>query len=280
MKGMDLREGWRAAREAWPEVDVTEDELSAYLVARGISSAEEVEQGAAPSLALAYTDLYLACACARGDAAALRTFEKTFFVEVDAAVAKVGGAAPSADEIRQVLRHKLFIAEPDAQPKITEYGGRGPLRTWVRIIATRTALNLASRASRELPFEGEALTFLIGGGDDPELSYLKRLYAEEFRLAFAEAFDGLESRDRNLLRYAFGEGLTVDAIGSLYGVHRATAARWVAKAHADLADRLKKALVARLGVTNKDYSSILRLIASRFDITLERYMKVSEPGRG
>ena len=42
----------------------------------------------------------------------------------------------------------------------------------------------------------------------------------------AEAFAALESRERNLLRYALGDGLSVDAIGTLYRVHRATAARW------------------------------------------------------
>jgi RNA polymerase sigma-70 factor (ECF subfamily) len=278
MTGRDLVDAWRAARDAWPGVEVSQEELAAFALERGTSAGDDSQgdEGAPdPRHDPHYKDLYLACACARGDAVALRAFELAFFPEVDAAVAKVGGTAPSPDEIRQIVRHKLFVAEAGAEAQIVRYSGQVELRTWVRIIATRAALNVATRAARELPFESDALTFLIGSGDDPEIQYLKSLYTAEFREAFGEAFDGLESRERNLLRYAFGEGLTVDAIGSLYGVHRATAARWVVNAHKELASRLRNAMVHRLGVTGKDYSSILQLIQSRCDITLDRYLRAT-----
>jgi hypothetical protein len=40
----------------------------------------------------------------------------------------------------------------------------------------------------------------------------------------------LSRRDRNLLRYQYFDHLTVDDIGALHRVHRATAARGVARA--------------------------------------------------
>ncbi len=267
-----LVDGWSAAREAWPGVDVSQEELRAFVLARAGGAPGEAPEGG-PAAEPHYRDLYLACACARGDAAALRALEGAFFGQVDAVVAKVGGTAPSADEVRQLLRHKLFVAEAGGEPQIVRYSGQVELRTWIRVIATRIAINVGTRSGREVPFESDALAFLVGSDDDPEIRYLKRLYTAEFRAAFGEAFRALDSRERNLLRYAFGEGLTVDAIGSLYGVHRATAARWVVGAHTELAGRLKKAMVSRLGAANKDYSSILRLIESSCDITLDRYLK-------
>jgi RNA polymerase sigma-70 factor (ECF subfamily) len=199
----------------------------------------------------------------------LYAFDRHFLPQVDAAVSRVRGVA--TDEVRQALRHKLFVADAGERPKILEYSGRGELRTWVRMAATRTALNMAARAARELPVEQDALAFIVGGGEDPELQFLKRRYASEFKEAFADAFAALGSRERNLLRYAFGRGLSVDEIGPLYGVHRATAARWIAKAHANLVTHLRRTMMAKLHVSKKEFASILRLIESRIEISFEKY---------
>jgi RNA polymerase sigma-70 factor, ECF subfamily len=256
---------WRSARAEWPTVDVTAPEFAAYVRERRADGGDDA-RGADPARG---SDLYLACACARGDEAALAAFEASFIPEIDAAARRVGG--PSADELRQILRHRLFVAEPGSAPKITEYTGRGALRVWVRIAAMRTALNHAIRDAREVALEGDALAVLVGGGDDPELTYMKRVYTDAFKTAFKDAFAALGSRERNLLRYAFGKGLTVDAIGSLYGVHRATAARWVAQAHARLIEKLRAAMASRVG--QKDLASVLCLLEGRLQITLDRYLK-------
>ena len=159
--------------------------------------------------------------------------------DVDVALRRVAGSV-APDEVKQLVRHRLFVGPPGGAPKILEYAGRGRLRTWVRVAATRIALNLVESNGRERPLDNDAIAHLIGAGEDPELGYLKRRYAAEFRAAFGEAFNALETRDRNLLRYAFGEGLSVDAVGALYGVHRATAARWITKAHGSLVDQMQQ----------------------------------------
>jgi RNA polymerase sigma-70 factor (ECF subfamily) len=276
MKPEEVREAWRLACVAWPGVRVSEEDFLAYVDERLNSSEERGRQaaGAPPH----YEDLYLACACARGDRMALTAFEERFFPEVDAAVKRFS-ATIAADEIRQVLRHKLFVADPGERPKICDYSGGGRLRSWLRMAATRVALDLVARASHELPAEQDALESIVAIGDNPELAYFKRRYAEEFRAAFREAFAALGSRDRNLLRYAFGRGLTVDGIGSIYGVHRATAARWVARAHADLAAHVRTAMLARLKGNKPEYANILRLIESQLEISFDRYLKMSSEGR-
>jgi RNA polymerase sigma-70 factor (ECF subfamily) len=245
---------WRAAAWAWPGVAVGEEEFSAYIRER---AGDEAHDG----------DLYLACACARGDPTALAAFERTFFADVDAAASRVKG---SADELKQVVRHKLFVGP---HPRILDYSGRGALRTWFRITATRLALNVAAHDARELPIEPDALAFLVGGSEDPELEYFKRTYGQAFREAFREAFRSLESQERNLLRYAFVQGLTVQAIGTIYHVHRATAARWVTSALERFAGQVKEKLKGRLGLSERDYEAILRVIESQVHITLERYMQ-------
>jgi RNA polymerase sigma-70 factor, ECF subfamily len=274
MNAEGIMEAWRSASEAWPGVLVDKEEFAAYLEERSTSGVEGDRADARP---LVTRDLYLACACARGDARALYVFEEHFFPQVDAAARRVGGTV-SSDEVRQAFRHKLFVADPGQKPKIAEYSGHGQLRTWVRMAATRMALNMATRTARELPFEQDALAYIIGGGDDPELRFIKQRYADEFRLAFGDAFSALGSRERNLLRYAFGRGLTVDQIGPLYGVHRATAARWIANAHLNLVSQLRKTMLARLHVSKGEYSSILRLIESQVEISFDRYLGTKDEG--
>ena len=274
----DLVSGWREGREAWPNVEVSQQELGEYVRERGPSAAgpDGQTRDAAPTN---IRDLYLACACARGDRAALALFEQKLLPEVDAAVAKVGAPPGSADEARQIMRHRLFVG-PAGRPKILEFSGRGELRAWVRIAATRIVLNLATRKGREQLWGGDKLAALVGVGGDPEVLYLKQHYRTEFKQAFQEAFDGLESRERNLLRYAFGDGLTVDAIGTVYGVHRATAARWVTKAQESLTRRLRRSLKDRLGIRTKELTSILRLIESQLELTLQgRAASVSRDAR-
>ena len=243
---------------------LTEDDFALYVRERLVDHAS-----------VPWGDLYLACACARGDAAALRLFDEVLFPQVEAALARVARSA-RADEVRQMLRHKLFVAEPGKRPKIAEYAGRGALRTWLRVAATRLALDLAAGAAREAPVENDALEFIVGGGADPELEYLKRRYAAEFRAAFADAFAALEARDRSVLRYAFGQGLSIDAIGTIYGVHRATAARWVTSAHEGLVKGLRKTMMARLAVDPSEYASILRLIESRIEVSFDRLLKTGQ----
>ncbi len=219
-----------------------------------------------------WSDLYLACACVDGNAEALRLFDAVLLPQVEQPLKRAAPSIPT-DEVRQVLRKKLFVAEPGKRPKIADYAGRGALRTWLRIIATRTALDLGQSAAREVPVERAALEFIVGAGQDPELDYFKQRYAAEFRAAFADAFAALDARDRSLLRYAFGRGLSIDAIGTIYGVHRATAARWVVTAHEGLVNSLRKTMIERLKVRPDEYASILRLIESRIEVSFERLLK-------
>jgi RNA polymerase sigma-70 factor (ECF subfamily) len=268
MSPEDIHEAWRAATTAWPGLDVTEAAFAEYLQARLAAS-----EGAAGVHA---ADLLLACACARGDERALATFDREILADADAALKRVAGSVPP-DEIKQLVRHRLFVGPPGGAPKILDYAGRGRLRTWVRVAATRIALNVIESTGKERPLDNDAIAHIIGAGDDPELGYLKRRYAAEFRAAFGDAFTALETRDRNLLRYAFGEALTVDAIGALYSVHRATAARWITKAHAALVEQIRKAMLARLHVDKDEYASILRLIESQIEISFERYLGSPRP---
>ncbi len=60
-------------------------------------------------------------------------------------------------------------------------------------------------------------------------------------------------------------------IGAVYGVHGATAARWIAAARETLVRTIRTTFAERLQISKQELESVLRLIESTAQVTLERY---------
>lgn len=272
--GDDELDGWLAteltgAKAAWPAIAVADDAFAAFFatwIAAAAPTAPELRQASLP-------ELYLACACARGDTGALKQFEHAYFGEIDAALARMRLSSATRDEVKQVVREKLFVVAPGAAPRIAEYAGRGQLGGLVRVIAVRAAIDLVRREKRE-PLASEPVPELPIAGLDPELAHFQQRYHAHFKEAFEVAVNGLGSRERNLIRYQLVHGLNVDQIGALYGTHRATAARWVAAARDELATRTRDELRRRLSLSHQEVDGLIRWVQSQLELSLQRLFVV------
>jgi RNA polymerase sigma-70 factor, ECF subfamily len=217
------------------------------------------------------SDLWLAYTCARGDAAALRAFERDYLARLPMFLSKLDLEGQELADVGQALRAKLFLPDADGgPPKIAGYSGRGPLEGWFRVVAVNTALKVLRRerqpgSSADLD---ASLAAGVAAGGDLEAEYMKRRYRAEFERALSDAFAALEAKQRNVLRMAFLDGLTIDAIGVAFGVHRATAARWLADARESLLAATRKLLRERLGLSAADLESLVALVASRLEESL------------
>jgi len=263
-----LARALEGARGAWPTVVLDGSLFTAHL-ARHLppdSSLEALEQ-------LHLGDLYLACACTQGVQTALAAFESHFLPEVNKAVARMKLPSSTMDDVRQQLRQKMLISTSDAPAKLAAYPGTAPLAGWVRAAALWLALDMQRRGSGESSVDDSALPLLVEPGDDPELAYLKSTYRAEFNTAFAQALTALAPRQRNVLRLKFLDGLSIDQLGALYGVHRATAARWVVAAQEALLEETRRLLTERLRLTHTQLDSVLRLISSQIDVNLSRLLR-------
>jgi RNA polymerase sigma-70 factor (ECF subfamily) len=218
--------------------------------------------------------LFLACACVRGVPDAIRAFEASYVVEIRRAGERARLTPDGVNELTQILRQDLLVGRDGGRPKLAEYGGRGDLRGWLKVTAMRAALKVKKRSQRDVaaPANESMLLEMGSTGDDPELSYMKALYGDAFRAAFRVAAGGLDPRDRNLLRQHFVEGRTIDELGTLYGVHRATTARWIQGAREKLLVATRREFANRAQVTPRECESVLRLVQSRFDVTLRRLL--------
>jgi RNA polymerase sigma-70 factor (ECF subfamily) len=260
-------------RAAWPELAVVAKDLVEF-VARQVTPdlADAALDGLRPA------DLYLACACSRGVAGALAAFDREYMREVDIALARMRVGPPRLADVKQLVRQRLFVGggtagAPTSSGKISEYGGRGDLRRWVRSVAVRTCLNEMRKGKREILVDDDHLIAQHAiGADDPEVEYMKRTYASEFKAAFAEALGQLGAREQTLLRYHHVDGLNIDEIGAIYRVHRVTAFRWLEKAKDALVKSTLDLLRTRLKLPADELDSVLRMIRSQIHLSLVRHL--------
>ncbi len=107
-------------------------------------------------------DLYLALALAGKDLRALEIAESELMPAVQQAVGRIDESAPFVDEVSRRVRERLLVGDGATPPAINHYRGTGPLARWVRMIATRTALEMKHGDGRP---DGEG-----GGEREPALA--------------------------------------------------------------------------------------------------------------
>jgi RNA polymerase sigma-70 factor (ECF subfamily) len=254
-----------SARSAWPGIVVAPEVFVPYVARR---LAPDEDPMAALHTAHA-TDLWLACACAHGDKAAITAFSKGY---VEPLFPLPGDLARLSNDVRQLASVKLLVSEDGGAPRIEEYAGRGDLGSWVSVVALRIALSLLRKKKREVVFDDDRALLGIANEGDAEVAHLKKHYRVEFAEAFQHALGTLKARDRNVLRQHHVDGLTMDHIARVYGVHRITVVRWIEAARDKLATETRKNLVTRLGIPRAELDSIMRLIRSQVDVSLRKFL--------
>jgi RNA polymerase sigma-70 factor (ECF subfamily) len=256
------------ARVAWPSISLSDDAFLAHL-AKIVNALE------APDAfrRLRTSDLYLACACLARSEPATVTFEERYLVKVDRVLARMRVGAAIIEDVKSAVREQLFAGVGGGAPLLADYSGRGDLGSWVRSVAVHAALKASRAENRNV--ELDEVLGMADVRDSPELLYLKRIYATEFKEALARVLASLGHRERNILRQHYFDGLGIDALGKVYGVHRATAARWIADAREAVLRGVKGDLAARLVLTESQLRSVLGMARSGFDASISALFRPS-----
>ncbi|MEJ7730847.1 MAG: hypothetical protein WKG00_16720 [Polyangiaceae bacterium] len=242
--------------------------------------AQHLPADAARLASLHAGDLYLACACVDGDRRALELFERCILDRVGGSLRRLDPAPTFVDDVKQLLREKLFIPAAGAA-KIAHYRGTGALEGWVRIAAIRTGRNLLrSTRAGQPPSSDDSIAVGLAAAPDAELEYMRGRYASEFAEVFREVLAEQAARDKNVLRLYFVDGLRSGAIGKVYGVHAATVRRWIEKAREEMLAETRRRLAARLGLDGSELESLMMDIHSQLDLTLSRCLRVAPADAG
>ena len=225
-----------AAREKWPDATIDDDALAAVLGAHLGAQRDPV----AALARLRIDDLLLAQWCATGDPRAIAAFERVHRADVEGVLARFRRLAMTHEELLQTLRIKLFVATEGRPPRITEYSGFGFLQNWLRVTALRAMVDAArSEKARRLEelLADDDLLGVPALGPDLAARVSREEVGRAIKQAFARAVAELAPRQRNFLRHAHVDQLTLEQIAATYGIHRATVARTLAQARAESRDR-------------------------------------------
>lgn len=257
-------------RTAWPALRMNPEVFAVYLRERLAAGEAGDRSGMPPEMHAG--DLYLACACVHGVPGALEAADEAYLSDISGVLHHLDSSAAFVDEVRQIVRDKLFVAVEGAPPKIAGYSGRHPLAAWIRLAARRVGISLRRSESAQARAGAAALAAALPIGADPELDYLKARYRNEFREAFQAAVTSLTGRERVILRLSLVEGLSHDKIALLYGVTQPTITRWAAKARSSISESIHALLCARLRLNAAEIDSIAKLVYSELNLSLARWL--------
>jgi RNA polymerase sigma-70 factor, ECF subfamily len=255
---------WQAGQGAWPDVRLDRARFAAHVgtVDGGLTSRFPA-------------DLYLAAACIAGDPIALERFDRDVLANARGAICAIDTSTAFVDEAMQKLRANLIVGD-DGRPRLAHYAGRGPLRAWVGIAAARTALMMrrSQKRAKEVPVDDDSWTGALAtiSTNNPELELLKRQYASAFSAALADAVRALEPRMRAVLRMSFVDDVSIDEIGAVYAVHRATAARWVQRACDEVFEQTRRLLADRLSLSGTELDRMTALVQSQLEVSLSQLL--------
>jgi RNA polymerase sigma-70 factor (ECF subfamily) len=257
------------ARARWPKVNASVAGYLAHLASK--------LEGAGVESAVAKVktdDLWVAYACAQGDASALEQLSAAVEDDLHKALAPFRLDSGARDEVLQRLQERLFVSHTKGPPRIHGYAGTGPLPGWICAAAVRLAIDLTKEANVPVNRpDDEEVADRLEDPSDLEMSVIKRKYQQEFRAAFQIAFRALSAEERNLIRFNFIDGLNIEQIGAMQRVHRSTVARRIARIRQELFDGTKAALRDKFHLTSSELNSLLRLVKSDFDVSIHEALK-------
>jgi RNA polymerase sigma-70 factor (ECF subfamily) len=212
-------------------------------------------------------ELALAQVAAGGHPAAIAAIERSHGGMLDAICRRYTSPSHSVADLRQIVREKLYVAPPGGRPKLAEYAGHGEFASWLRITAVRALLDLSKRKdrARESPDGDGALA--MPDPADLALEVIKAEYRAVVSEAMHDAAAELDLADRHLLHQHFVAGLSIDELGVALGIHRATAARRVARARIGYVDDVRARLAVRLGLAHDELDDIIGMVLSRLDVS-------------
>ena len=238
----------------WPNLSLSPDDFRKHCARLRLDDRQLVARA---------EDLLLVVAVLEQVPGAMAHFDE--YLKVAASVvARVDRAPSFIDDVTQEVRLKLLTGD-DA--KLCTYSATGALVDWLRVIATRVALNL-KRSDRLHPDDDLPEAVLAG----QETAQFRHWYLADLHDALEIGFRRLTARERNLLRLHFIDGLNIERIGVIYRVNRATVARWLVAIRTRLFNEVRAELATKHGLDTADVKSLYRIMEHDVHVTISRIL--------
>lgn len=218
-------------------------------------------------------ELELARRCADGDAQALATLQRDYLAKLKPILLRSRFPEALVDDALQRFTERLL------KGGLATYGGSGSLLSWLRVGATRQALNMKRDGDRKEVTLQEEDDALVAAGALSELTFIQATHKHVFEEAFVTAIAALDDRERTLLRLCYVDGLTVERMGRLYGADKSTVSRWLTTAREKLHDETRACLKETLKLRDETCDELVELLRSHLDVSLRSLFGASPDRR-
>jgi RNA polymerase sigma-70 factor, ECF subfamily len=216
-------------------------------------------------------DVHLVLCCLAGNEVAHRRLDARLRAGALQALARIRLGAISLDDVLQSVRVKLLVGDDGEPGKLRTYGGRGPLDGWLRVTTARTTLSLLRACRPELrDADGRDPAATLVSGDDPQLAAIRARCGPIVERALEQAIRELPPPERAVLRLHLVDGLTIDDVARLYGGHRSSAARRLARARHALLEETRAIASREMGVDTGELASLAGALLSQLHLTIRR----------
>lgn len=256
----------RSAALRWPRVDFDETAFEAFVRGRAIDTSKlSVERG---------EELALAHACLEHRFGAMEALEADCAVAMREAIARAGATDP--DEVLQLVRLRLFTASPVRPAKIGEFRGEGALAAWLRTVALRVALS--THTPKDSADDEAQLKRLVLDLPSPEAAAIRAEAREALKTAMRAAIGQLDARAKTIVKLAGVDGLSLEQIGVVYGVHKATVSRWLSAIRTQLKHSADAHLHGQLGLTPSELRSLTGDVGSQLELSISQVLNTQAEG--
>lgn len=259
-----LASAYAEGRRAWPSVTLGEERFAAHC-ARVLGEAPDY------NWLRHATELYLCCACAAGDREATRILETNVLTPIGRALYRKHKDRELLQETVQILRTKLLVGQ-DA--KIGTYAGRGALMAWLGVAAARVEVDVRRSQKSHGSVEPCLSEGAITVDADQTSNLIEKRYLPSFAQALEAAIQDVSPHDRALLHSCI-QGSSIDKLGEVYSIHRATAARWIERARNRIFASLRQTLMREHALSDEEFDSIAREMCERLDVSLASMLEAS-----
>jgi RNA polymerase sigma-70 factor (ECF subfamily) len=247
-----------------------EEILSRESAVTGYPAADRLRQELLPDK-LHLEDLFLAHACSRGDRIAWEYFVDAYLPVLRRCAAQACKCMSRSEDLAQELVTKLL----DDRHRFAGYNGRGSLAGWLRVAVSHAAIDHFRRDRKQVSLEdlqdlGQAAASARHGlSAAGESERVDARWGSVLLSVLVEDLRRLPPRERLLLNLYYVQDVPLKAIGRQFGVHEATASRWLERLRQGLRKRIEREMKRRHGLRAGELESLWRWVSEETDFSLQ-----------
>ena len=269
-----LRPIFERCQRRYPTIDLPFEEFAAHLTQVLASEASRMAGEAQDLLdRLHHEDLFLALACSRGNRIAWEHFIDDYLPRIQRYAGQACGRVADGEDLAQEIVAGLMAD----RERLSGYNGRGSLAGWLRVSVSHAAIDRFRRDRRQVSLDeaqegGKELRTSIPPAGPVSMENLDALWGPVLLSILSEQLNALSSRDRLLLSLYYFHDVPLKLIGRHFGVHEATASRWLDAVRRALRKGVESQMKRRHGLRPRELESILRWLEDGEDLGLREVL--------